>query len=277
MARIATVLLTDDRAYDEAITHIPGAVVLTTTEELPSATELRPYTDILHTENTPTLPMNEDEAHELVNENGMITAVMPFDLGRLEDANPDSENSVYDMLHNEAFAFGFPVDCTWRALGMLDNQSTALVEYTFSWDEYRGSLDDAALTTWYTRYGFQLTNPESPEMKRVPSTDIISHTETNTEKERLPMKNPSNNTAAATAAAAPAKAGAFSAEAEQSLMDYVLVQIDDGADAEEITQAIIEQMSITEDIEEAIVEFGTEDHDQLAREIVKHLVHKFQR
>lgn len=112
-------------------------------------------------------------------------------------------------------------------------------------------------------------------MRRVPRTDIISHTETNTEKERFPMKNSSDNTAAATAT--PIEAGAFNAETEQSLVDYIMVQIDDGADAEEITQAIIEQMSITEDIEEAIVEFGTEDHDQLAREIVKHLVHKFQR
>ena len=142
MARIATVLLTDDRAYDEAITHIPGAVVLNTTEELPSATELRPYTDILHTENTPALPLSEDKARKLVDDNGMITVVMSFDLDRLEDANPDRGNSVYEMLHDEAFTFGFPVDCTWRALGMLDGDSTALVEYTFGWNEYQDMADD---------------------------------------------------------------------------------------------------------------------------------------
>lgn len=82
-------------------------------------------------------------------------------------------------------------------------------------------------------------------------------------------------------AAAPAVAGAFNAESEQSLVDYIMPQIQMGAEAEEITQAIIEQMSIIEDIEEAIIEFGTEfgteDDDQLAREIVRHLTHKFQR
>lgn len=161
-----------------------------------------------------------------------------------------------------------------HAIKTADARGVTLVLVPQS-DRSRGGLDDAALTAWYTRYGFQLINPESPEMKRVPSTDIISRTETNTEKEKLPMKNPSDNTVAATAT--PARTGAFNAEAEQSLVDYVLVQIDDGADAEEITQVIIEQMSIIEDIEEAIIEFGTEDHDQLAREIVKHLAHKFQR
>lgn len=141
MARIATVLLTDDPAYDEAITHIPGAVVLTTTEELPSATELRPYTDTLAGDETPELPMNEDQAHALVNNEGYIHVTLPFDLDRLEDANPDSENSVYDMLHNEAFAFGFPIDCNWRVLGVLDDSNMVLVEYTFGWNEYRAAIE----------------------------------------------------------------------------------------------------------------------------------------
>lgn len=142
MTRIATVLLTDDRAYDEAITHIPGAVVLNTTEELPSATELRPYTDILHTENTPTLPMNEDQAHALVNDEGYIHVTLPFDLDNLEDVNPDSDKeSIYNLIHDAVFSFGFPVDCSWRVLGVLDDANTVLVEYTFGWTMYKDAIE----------------------------------------------------------------------------------------------------------------------------------------
>lgn len=141
MARIATVLLTDDRAYDEAITHIPGATVLTSAEITSNSAELRPYTDTLAGDETPKLPMNENQARALVNDEGYIHVTLPFDLDSLEDVNPDSdEESIYNLLHDAAFSFGFPIDCSWRVLGVLDDSNTVLVEYTFGWNEYRAAI-----------------------------------------------------------------------------------------------------------------------------------------
>lgn len=75
----------------------------------------------------------------------------------------------------------------------------------------------------------------------------------------------------------PASKGAFNTAAQRDLVDYIVSQLDEDPNAEDITTAIIEQMSITEDIEEAITEFGTSDHYRLSKEIVKHLARKFQR
>lgn len=141
-ARIATVLLTDDPAYDEVIPHIPGAMILNSTEITSDSAELRPYTDALAGDETPELPMNEDQAHALVNDEGYIHVSLPFDLDSLEDVNPDSdEESVYNLLHNAAFSFGFPIDCSWRVLGVLDDSNMVLVEYTFGWNEYRAAIE----------------------------------------------------------------------------------------------------------------------------------------
>lgn len=79
-----------------------------------------------------------------------------------------------------------------------------------------------------------------------------------------------------------ASVGAFDTAAQRDLVDYIVSQqlsdhrFDGEPSAEDITQDIIDQMSITEDIEEAIVEFGTSDYHRLSQEIVKHLAKKFQ-
>lgn len=74
-----------------------------------------------------------------------------------------------------------------------------------------------------------------------------------------------------------ASVGAFDTTAQRDLVDYIVSQLDGEPNAEDITQDIIDQMSITEDIEEAMVEFGTSDYHRLSQEIVKHLAKKFQR
>lgn len=56
-----------------------------------------------------------------------------------------------------------------HAIKTADARGVTLVLVPQS-DRSRGGLDDAELTAWYTRFGFQLINPESPEMKRAPST-----------------------------------------------------------------------------------------------------------
>ena len=56
-----------------------------------------------------------------------------------------------------------------HAIKTADARGVTLVLVPQS-DHSQRSLGDTELTAWYTRHGFQRINPESPEMKRAPST-----------------------------------------------------------------------------------------------------------
>lgn len=120
---IATIQLDSTSALD-TLTSRPDVQVIHS-EQLPPAQALTP--------GSVTLPMNAQTARRLCDEGGYLTVVLSMDLDDLVAAarsfGAGSENTEEDIIHDAAFDFGIPCDCSWRVLGVVDEYGV-IVSYT---------------------------------------------------------------------------------------------------------------------------------------------------